>query len=82
MVPRFIQYSGEAFGAPWERPAGEVVVEDKIWTPRGPHPGIISAIVEEEEIVAKNKLIKKKHWSSHDHVSVETLVCIANMLTE
>lgn len=54
MVQRFIQYSREAFGAPWEHPAGEVVVEDKIWTPCGPYPEIISARVEEEETVAKN----------------------------
>lgn len=31
VVPRLIQYLKEAFGAPEERPAGEVVAE--IWTP-------------------------------------------------
>lgn len=78
MVPRFIQYSGEAFRAPWERPAGEVVGEDKIWTPCGPYPEIISARVEEEEPVAKeNSKSKRVHCnirssmrSSHDLVLV------------
>lgn len=62
MVPRFIQYSEEAFGAPWERPAGEVVGEDKIWTPCEPYPEIISARVEEEETVAK-KIQKVKEYT-------------------
>lgn len=42
MVLSFIQYSGEAFGAPWEQPAGEVAVKGKIWTPRQPYPELIS----------------------------------------
>lgn len=62
VVPRFIQYSGEAFGAPWEHPAGEVVGEDKIWTPCGPYPEIISAREGEEETVAK-KIQKVKEYT-------------------
>lgn len=47
VVLRFIQYSREAFGALWECPAGEVAVKEKIWTPRRPHPELISARMEE-----------------------------------
>lgn len=42
MVLRFIQYSREAFGASWERPAGETAVRGKLWTPHRPHPELIS----------------------------------------
>lgn len=41
-VPGFIQYSGEAFGALWENPAGEGAAREKLWTPHRPHPEFIS----------------------------------------
>lgn len=49
MVPGFIQYSREAFGAPWEHPAGEAAAREKLWTPHRPHPELISTRMEEGE---------------------------------
>lgn len=47
MVLGFIQYSREAFGTPWEHPAGEAAVRERLWTPHCPE--LISTRMEEEE---------------------------------
>lgn len=49
MVLGVIQYSREAFGAPWVYPAGEALVREKLWTPHRPYPELISTRMEDGE---------------------------------